>query len=246
MLIELIIVALFSLSIGSFLNVLIIRVPQDMSIVTPHSHCPVCGNTLKWYENIPLISYLFLRGRCNTCNAKISVQYPLIEFISLIIGIILYLKIGFNTTLILPLIIFLLLFALSVIDTYHMAVPDSINLTILTLAIFHENILPSLQGALFIVGAMTLLRYYLTFILNKEAMGEGDIILGGTMGALIGVKLSLFAIFLASALALPISFYILWRFKKREIPFIPFLVLATFCVYLYENPINQFLMSLYG
>ncbi len=87
-------VVLFGLSFGSFLNVLIYRIPNEISVISPPSSCPECGNELKWYHNIPIFSWLFLKGRCGFCGEKISVKYPVVELANGVIWLLLYLKLG--------------------------------------------------------------------------------------------------------------------------------------------------------
>jgi len=242
--IELLLVILFSLSLGSFINVIILRVPKGKSIILPNSHCVKCNHSLSWYENIPIISFVFLRGRCKKCKVPISYQYPIIEFLTLSLGVILYIKLAFSIELLVYTIIFALLLSLSMIDIHYHAVPDSINLLILTIAlIFAPNTFESIQSALYIAGALVLLRFYLSYILKKEAMGEGDIILGATMGAVVGVKFAFIALFLSSLIALPLALYMLIRYRVKELAFIPFLAFALLIVYLYDNEIDKLLMS---
>ena len=238
-------VTLFGLLIGSFLNVLIIRIPKGESVVFPSSHCVHCGKNLKWYHNIPLFSWIFLRGQCAFCKGKISIQYPIIEFLSAIIFFLCYIK---NQDLLFSMIsggVFALLLALSVIDLRYKEVPDSLNLIALTLSIAtNQNIIENFQNALLFAGGFTLLRFYVSYIIKKEAMGEADIMIAGIIGAMIGVKLGLVAIFLSAVLALP-AFLIAGK-KNYELPFIPFLALALFIVYIFDDFFMKLLVELYG
>jgi leader peptidase (prepilin peptidase)/N-methyltransferase len=124
---------------------------------------------------------------------------------------------------------------LSYIDYDYHAVPDSINLLVLSISFVYNDIYQGLVGATVISGVLVLIRYYVSFILQKEAMGEGDIILGASIGALLGVKLAFVAIFLASLLALPFALYDKLKTKTGLVPFIPFLSIATIVVFF-----NQF------
>ena len=195
-------VGLLGLMIGSFLNVVIYRVPKSESIAFPASHCTSCHARLKWYHNIPIFSWLFLRGKCGFCSEKISIQYPLIELTTGLIALSLFYKLGLVWNLPIVFAVFTLLLALVMIDFKYMEVPDSLNLLALALAIITPTILDSLQDALLATGGLTLLRYYLSYFLNKEAMGEGDIIVAGTMGALLGFPLFFYALFLSAILAI--------------------------------------------
>lgn len=241
MIYEWIFLALFSLSFGSFLNVLIVRVPKGESVVLPNSHCPICKEKLKWWHNIPLISYIFLKGQCAYCEKKISFVYPIVEFFTMFIFIAVFVKMGFSENLLenrdtfLLSIIFSLLLSLSVIDLRYKAVPDSISLSTLTLSLFLFNIIDTLSNALLLAGGFTFLRFYVSFILRKEAMGEGDIIIAGVIGAILGVKLSIVAIFLSSILALPIALFFRFKNQELETPYIPFLSIALFIVFMFDE-----------
>ncbi len=239
------IVTIFGILIGSFINVLIIRIPKGESVVFPSSHCVKCGNKLKWYHNIPLFSWIFLKGKCAFCGTKISIQYPIIEFLTGLIFLISYIK---NHDLLFSFIVggvFGLLLALSVIDLRYKEVPDSLNLLALTLSIATSNdIITNFQNALLFAGGFTLLRFYVSYILKKEAMGEADIMIAGTIGAMVGVKLGLVTIFLSALLALP-AFLIAGK-RDFEMPFIPFLALALFIVYIFDNFFKELLVRLYG
>jgi len=223
----------FGLLIGSFLNVVIYRIPKEKSIVFPSSKCQSCQTPLKWYHNIPIFSWLFLKGKCAFCSEKISIQYPLIEFTTGVIAVLLYYKLGLVWNLPIVFAVFTLLLALVMIDFKYMEIPDSLNLLALTLAVITPTPLESIENALLAVGGITLLRYYLTYFLNKEAMGEGDIIVAGTMGALLGFPLFFYAMFLSAILAIIPS--LLAQNKEKAIPFVPFLTMATFIVYLFDS-----------
>ena len=237
-------IALFGLVIGSFMNVLIARIPKGESVIFPASHCPKCGTKLKPWHNIPILSYLFLGRECAYCKAPISIQYPLVEFSSAVIFVIIFAKVGMNIDALLLSLVFVILLALSIIDLYYKAVPDSLNLSALTLAIFSGSILESFEYALLFAGAFSLLRFYISFIIQKEAMGEGDIMIAATIGAILGLKLSLVAIFISALLSLPVS--ILMRSQTKELPYIPFLSLALLIVYLFDDYFYAILGELYG
>ncbi len=239
-------VTLFGLLFGSFLNVLILRIPKDESVVFPASHCPKCNNNLKWYHNIPLFSWLFLGGKCAYCKEKISIQYPLIELSSAIIfALSYYLRDGDLFYSVVTGLVFALLLGLSLIDFRYKAVPDSLNLGALTLAIFASStILTNFVNALLFAGGFALLRFYVSFFLKKEALGEADIMIAATIGAMVGVKMGLVAIFLSAVIALPV--FIIIKEKDFEVPFIPFLALALFLVTIFEDRFQALWKALYG
>ena len=221
----------FGIIMGSFLNVLIYRIPNNENIAFPASKCQSCQTELKWYHNVPIFSWLFLRGKCAFCKESIAMQYPLIEFLTGIIAVLLFLKLGLVWYLPFVFLTFFLLLGLVMIDFKYMAVPDSLNLLALAVAIVGPNALDSLQYALMAAGGLALLRYYLSYFLNKEAMGEGDIIVAGTMGALLGFPLFFYALFLSAILAMIPSLLA----KDKAVPFVPFLAIATFIAYLLDS-----------
>jgi len=241
--IYIVIFALLGLVIGSFLNVLIYRIPKNQNIAFPPSHCTSCGKSLKWWHNIPLFSYIILKGKCYYCKEKISFQYPLVELLSTIIFVLSYLKVGDFTQSLIVASVFDLLLALSVIDFRYKAVPDSLNLSALTLSIFSGTILTSFTNALLFAGGFTLLRFYVSFIVKKEALGEADIMIAATIGAILGVKLGLFAIFLSAIIALPV--FLIAGNKNLQLPFIPFLAMALFLTFMLDSYFLKLIEWLY-
>lgn len=271
--IELIVAFIFGISIGSFLNVIILRIPKDESIVFGGSHCTSCGENLKPWHNIPLLSWIFLRGKCSFCSARISTQYPLVELISGLILIVLVWKFGFSYPVIFIALSFFMLLCLSIIDFKYKMIPDSLNLLAIFFAIIGawniEGVFINFQNAVLFAGGFTLLRFSLSYYLtssahrhaNKtitpwtrnyhtypfiEAMGEGDIMVAATMGALLGVKLTLAAIFLSAILALPIMLFLTAKSEERiTVPFVPFLAIATFIVYIFDSQVLAYIEVLY-
>jgi leader peptidase (prepilin peptidase)/N-methyltransferase len=227
---------IFGIIIGSFLNVVIYRVPLNKSIISPKSSCPKCKQNIKFYHNVPILSYIFLKGKCAYCGEKISIRYPIIELITGILAILILKKTGLNYLFLTNFSLFSILLTLSVIDIDYHAVPDSLNLLALTISFFtNENFFQNLSNAMLLMGTMSAIRFYMSYFLKKEAMGEGDIIIAGVMGAVLGIKLSLFALFLASAIAIPPALYYKHKKEKEEIPFIPFLAIATFIVWYFKD-----------
>jgi len=263
----------FGLLFGSFLNVVILRIPKGESVVFEGSYCYSCNNKLKPWHNIPLFSWLFLRGKCSFCKSKISVQYPLVEFTSGLIFLAIASQYGLSLPAFFIALSFLMLLALSMIDFKYKMVPDSLNILAIVFAILGawniQGVMNNFQNALLFAGGFTLLRftlsYYLTSSIYKaglktkttwnkhydrtpfiEAMGEGDIMVAATMGALLGVKLTLVAIFLSALLALPVMLVVMNRSKEEQrVPFVPFLAMATFIVFIYESPILAYIEANY-
>lgn len=249
--IELIFITLLGTAVGSFLNVLILRIPKEESISFPASHCMSCNTPLRVWHNIPLFSWLFLRGKCSFCGAKISSQYPVIEALSGLIFLFSTLKLGISFQALTTALVFEMLLALSVIDFRYKMVPDSLNLLALTLAVAGAGSLVQLgynfTHALLFAGGFTLLRFYLSYFLKKEAMGEADIMIAATMGALLGVQLALAAIFLSALLALPALLLTQDESEdSKQLPFIPFLAMATWIVLMFDTYVSTYMAGLYG
>lgn len=242
---------IFGTLVGSFLNVLILRTPRDESVAFPASHCMSCQTPLRFYHNIPLFSWLFLRGRCAFCGEKISIQYPLIELFSGIIFLLSAVKLGLSFHAIGIAVSFDLLLALSVIDYRYKMVPDSINLSALTVAIIAvtswSHLVQNFTNALLFAGGFTLLRFYLSYAIKKEAMGEADIMIAATMGAILGAQLGLVAIFVGAALALPALLLTQGEDEdSKQLPFIPFLAMGTWLVLMFDTYVSSYLAGLYG
>lgn len=248
---ELIFIFILGAAVGSFLNVLIIRTPLDQSVSFPSSHCMSCHTPLRFYHNIPILSWIFLRGKCAFCNEKISLQYPLVELLSGLIFLFSAFKLGINFQALGVAITFDLLLALSVIDYHYKMVPDSINLSALSVAIFSATSLGQIgynaTNALLFAGGFTLLRFYLSYFLKKEAMGEADIMIAATMGALLGVQLGLVSIFIGAVLALPALLLTQGESEEsKQLPFIPFLAMGCWLVLMFDTYVNGYLVGLYG
>lgn len=235
--IEIITAIIFGLCFGSFLNVLILRIPRGESIAFPASHCFACGKKLRFYHNIPLLSFIFLRGKCAFCGAKIAIQYPLIEAISGIIALFIYLKFGFSIESICIGIAILLLLALSVIDFRFSEVPDCLNFSAFIFAIiggifWHKDFLFVIGSAFAYAGFFTLLRFAFQSFAKKEALGEGDIIIAATIAAILGWQVAFVVIFLGAVFSI---IPLLMLGKNAKIPFIPFLYAGLLvCLFGYE------------
>jgi len=233
------IVLLLGLVFGSFLNVLIHRLPLSISLVNPvGSACPHCNNGIKWYENIPVFSYLALKGRCSNCSKPISIIYPIVEIITALVTLTIYLNFLLNWQLIAIIALFYTLIVLSFIDLKYRAVPDYLLIIAVILAIVVGDII----SVLIFTGGLLLLELIITFYIqnikakitgNKEletqrALGEGDMPIAGVIGGLLGIQLGVSAIFLAALLALLPAIYNLFSKKEIETAFIPFLSLGLF------------------
>ena len=243
----LIVFFIFGIVIGSFLNVVILRAPKGESVVFPASHCPTCKTPLKWWHNIPIFSYIALKGKCAFCGEKISSQYPLIELMSGFIVAIVYYKNGFNIFSLMLMATFLSLLVSSVVDLKYKAITYTMNVLPVTFAIFSSvNIVENFTNALLFAGGAVFIRDYVSAIIKKEAMGDGDILVFATMGAVLGVKLSLMAIFLGAVFAIFPSIYNRIAKKDLELPFIPFLSLGLFVVWMFDKQFLHLWNMLYA
>jgi len=245
-LLTLFLVFLLGLMVGSFLNVVIHRTPRGENIAWPGSHCPKCGESLHWYHNIPLLSWLALGGKCAYCKEPISFRYPLIELLNALLWSILWLKVGHPLEFIFIAATFSALLTLTAIDFEYYAVPDSVNFfalfTALLAAAAHSwqngewgMACDALRDAAVAAGGLWLLAWLIGKATNKEAMGGADVIVAGTMAALLGLTGFFIALFVAALLAIVPSLLA----KDTMVPFVPFLAMGTLIVYLFESPIMQ-------
>ena len=227
---------LFGAVVGSFLNVCIFRMPREASVVFPASHCMKCDYLIRWYDNIPILSYLFLRGKCRSCGEPISLQYPVVEFLNGALALALFLKFG-------PGLVFVILFlfcsamvVVTFIDLEHQIIPDRITLPGIVVGFAVSFFIPqlgwlnSLIGIVAGGGSLLLVAYAYQLITKKDGMGGGDVKLLAMMGAFFGWKAVLFIIFAASMVGSVIGVGVMLAQKKDStlaIPFGPFLASAA-------------------
>ncbi|MEO0286589.1 MAG: prepilin peptidase [candidate division WOR-3 bacterium] len=218
---------LFGLVIGSFLNVLIYRLPKNISLIKPGSHCPTCGMSIKFYDNIPIVSYLILKGKCRNCGTRISPIYPLVEGITGFLFLIFYLKFRFPVSLKYMLLTSLLI-PISFIDAKEKLIPDVLTIPWIAIGLLLTMLfkdLPALQVLITTLVSGFLfwaLRFIFSRILKREALGEGDIILIMLISSYTGLWGAYLAMLLGSLTALLVHFLFPEKIKG-EIPFGPFL-----------------------
>ncbi len=223
--------------VGSFLNVCIARMPvEGQSIVKPASRCPRCGHPIRIYDNIPIISWLILRGRCRDCGEPISFRYPLVEALTALLGWLLFNVFGLSLPFLAAFLFVCALIVITFIDLDHQIIPHAITLPGIPLcflaAVFIMRIsaVDSFLGIMIGAGTLYFVAVYFEAITGKEGMGGGDVNLLAMLGAFFGWK-SLVFIILASSFtgALAGVGYILLKKKGREtpIPFGPFLCLGA-------------------
>lgn len=235
---------IFGALLGSFGNVVIYRLPEGKSIVTPRSHCQSCGKIVPWYHNIPILSWLVLRGKCFSCGAPFSIRYPLVEFLMGILFLILYVEFGFQwLTLEYGIFIFGLVIV-SFIDIDHFILPDFFTLGGTLIGLIGAFINPQREfldaflGVLMGGGFLWLIAYAYWFLKKEEGMGGGDIKLLAWIGAVLGWKAIPFVILVSSISGSIIGIMIMLKNKgnlKTVIPFGPYLVLGAL-IYLLGDP----------
>jgi Type II secretory pathway, prepilin signal peptidase PulO and related peptidases len=213
-----IIIFLFGVNIGSFLNVCICRIPKGESIVTTPSHCVSCGKQLKWYELIPLFSWLALRGKCGGCGSVISAQYPLIEAVNGILWAVVFHCTGFSIETIFFCLMTSALIVLSVIDSRTFEIPQGINIFILVLGIIHtvlnlNNLIDYVIGFFAVSGIL-----FVIFVLTAgRGIGGGDIKLMAVCGLLLGWKLIVLAFFIGCIIGSIIHVAKMYLFKAKNV-----------------------------
>ena len=215
------------------MNVLIYRLPRSLSIVKPRSFCPKCKKPIPGYENIPIVSFLLLRGRCARCRTPISWQYPAVEALAGIVFLFLFLRYGPSFDLLFFLFFFYGLIVISGIDLTHQLIPDVISMPGIVLGIAYQainhNLLYGIIGAAFGGVLILLIRVLGGWAYKKEVMGMGDVYLTAMIGAFVGFPNVILAIFIAAVFgAVTGIIYLSVTRKQREtpIPFGPFLSLG--------------------
>jgi leader peptidase (prepilin peptidase) / N-methyltransferase len=225
------------LAVGSFLNVVAARVPLRRSVVSPPSACLACGTELVWRDNVPVLSWLLLRGRCRSCSAPISAAYPLVELVTALLVVGCVLRFGLTAETAVAAAFCALLVVLSAIDIAHRIVPNRIVLPAAAIALIAQTaIYPSPEWAIAAIGAAGFL--FIAALAYPKGMGMGDVklalLLGAVLGRTVGVALMLGMIF-----ALVPSVILLARHgsaaRKMAIPLVPFLALGS-VVALFAGP----------
>lgn len=227
--------------VGSFLNVCIFRIPAGESIVTPRSRCPFCGSSIKWYQNIPVLSYLLLCGKCAQCKTSISVRYPMVEVITGGLFVFVLYSFGLQWATVVYWLLVSALVVITFIDLDRQIIPDVISLPGIVIGFLCSFAIPwlswsdSLVGILLGGGSLFLVAVLYEFLTKKEGMGGGDIKLLAMLGAFLGWKAILPIIFISSLAGSLIGIPLMLVKKadsKLAIPFGPFLALGAL-IYLF-------------
>jgi leader peptidase (prepilin peptidase)/N-methyltransferase len=242
-------VVIFGLLIGSFLNVVIARLPERKSLVRPGSRCPKCGYVLRWYDNIPVLSYLVLLGKCRSCRAPITLRYPIVELLTGLLFIAVKIRFGLSVLLLvrdLPFVAILL--AITFIDLETRLIPDPLSLGGLVLGLATSVFTPglgialSLGGAALGFGLFYAIAWYYQWRTGRAGMGGGDIKFLAMIGAFLGPLGVLTTIFVSSVLGTVLGLTYAWLNRKRNggegslmkvaLPYGPFLVVGALYTYL--------------
>ena len=256
-------VFIVSLCIGSFLNVLIYRLPNKISIIKPASHCPNCKHKIAWYDNIPLLSYLILKGKCRYCKTKISIRYFLVECFTAMIATLIFIRFGFTYESVFGILFFYVLVAITFIDIENYIIPDSLNLSIFIIGLIglFFNSLNYGKGivqidiwskliAILVNLALIVIVSIVNRISKREVMGGGDLKLLLVVSLFLGWQLLLLSIMLASIIATIIELPKKYIQKKKNktidnvLAFGPYLSIAFIISYMYGiNIIEWYLES---
>ena len=233
---------------GSFANVCIYRLPKGKGVVSGRSHCPKCKKEIVWQDNIPIISYLILKGKCRKCKRKISSQYPMVEMINILLFLIIYFLFGISLTTILLMILSLSFLIIFFIDLKHFIIPNSLTFSMMILGFIKSfdpnlnsifpNYINSLIGGLFGYGVIFSIIFFYKQIRKKEGMGLGDAKLLAVIGFWFGWIAIPFVLFLSSIFALVSVIPDLIKKNKKmtsQIPFGPYIILATIFYLVFKN-----------
>jgi leader peptidase (prepilin peptidase) / N-methyltransferase len=248
-----VVLAAVGLAIGSFLNVCIHRLPRRQSIVRPASRCPGCGALLPWYDNVPVIGYLLLRGRCRSCRTAISPMYPAVELATLAVFLLHYWQLGLDPLLVPRLIFSAALIVLFAIDLRHQILPNVITLPGVVVGFGFSLFLPpgwtaSLLGILLGGGSLWLIAEGYYRLRGVEGMGMGDVKMLAMIGAFLGWQLTLVTLMLASILGALVGAGLMAASRDnrmRPLPFGTFLAVAALVASLAGEPLLEWYLSFY-
>lgn len=233
---------------GSFFNVVAHRLSNNESIIKPGSHCENCNHLLKWYELIPIISFLIQGGKCRQCHTQLSWWYPLIEIITGLFYLFSYLYFGLSYDFFISLVISSVLVITCITDFNYLIILDEPLIVGSILIIFIKFLQGGIIDTLIAILSGLLLLFFMLLVkilgdkaFKRESLGGGDIKLSFFIGLSLGYKLAFVNLVLASLLTLPIAFYYLIKYRDREVPFGPFLIISNFIVYVFASPILEYI-----
>ena len=240
--------------IGSFLNVCIYRIPKNLSIVKPNSFCPVCKKPIDWFYNMPIISYIILAGKCRNCGKPISIRYLIVELITAILFLLLFLRFDFSLEFISAIILFCFLIVMAFIDFDRQLIFDRTTYPLAVIGLILSFFLPGryIVGSLIgmLVGGLSLYMVGLLSLVffKKEGMGFGDVKLAGAIGTFLGWKevlASLILAFFIGAIVGIVLIILRKKGRKEYIPFGPFIALGGVLMTLWGNEIIKVVMPIF-
>lgn len=241
---------------GSFANVVIYRMPRGESVAFPGSHCQSCKTPIRWYNNVPILAWFWLRGKCAHCGARFSIRYPLVELIMAILFAAAGYAFGFQWTLVEALIFIFSVVTASFIDIDHMILPDKFTLTGIAIGLIgaalnpERSFMDAFYGVLLGAGFLWAVAYLYYVFRHREGMGGGDIKLLGWIGALLGWKAIPIVILLSSVIGSVVGVVLALRTKggmQQPIPFGPYLAGAALLYLLLNGPRwSEWYLSLHG
>lgn len=241
------IIFLYGITIGSFLNVCIYRIPKKENIVTTRSHCMQCGYQLKWYDLIPVFSYLFLLGTCRSCKAKLSIQYPLVELVNGMLYVWIFAVHGMNVESLLYCLCASALIVITMIDWRYYEIPVGLNYWIAILGVIHL-ILNRSQVVTYVLGFISVSGFLLVlyWVTKGKGIGGGDIKLMAVCGLLLGLPGIILAFVMGCILGSVIH---IARMKiggeSKVLAFGPYLSMGVVLTILYQAPILNWYLGLY-
>lgn len=247
---------ILGLLIGSFLNVCIYRIPRGESIAFPPSHCTSCGNDIKSYDLIPVISWILLGGKCRNCKEKISSRYALVELITATLFLLTYFQYAVSISLLKFLILIPFLIVIAMIDYDSMEVYTTTTWLAIAIGIIFigvnfylaQPVATYIYGGLLGAGIITFIILGSKLILGQEGMGWGDAEICGLCGLFLGFKLTFMMLFFSFIIGGGVGVYLLTFKKKKgrsEMPFGPSIIMATFLIMIYGEKILNWYLNLY-
>lgn len=238
---------------GSFLNVCIYRLPREESVIWPGSKCPHCSKLIRWFDNIPILSFFLLRGRCRDCRGEISIRYVMVETLMGMVFVWVWFFFGWTAEGTVALLLFPALLVASLVDLEHQIIPDEVSLGGLLAGFILSAVFPrihqetvwwrgfiqALMGAALGGGMIYVTGVIGDFIFKKESMGGGDVKLLAMLGAFLGWEKTIFIFLLAPILALPLGLFMKFVRNVHVIPYGPFLALAGWIAFLWGDEIMR-------
>jgi len=254
---EYFLVFIFGAVIGSFLNVCIHRLPLGRSIVLPASHCPFCSKPIRWFDNIPILSYFILLGKCRNCRQRIPIRYLVVELLSALSGVGLLLFFSLSYIFLVYWFFVLVLITVAFIDLETQEIPDIISLSGIPIGVILVTVLgaigggtridalwDSLLGVVAGGGVMFLMGFFGEMIFKREALGGGDVKLMAMIGAFLGWKLVILTFFLAPFFGAGVGIFMKIKFESEVIPYGPYLAIASVVSLLWGQDILLYLFPL--